>query len=352
MKNRTGILSDGFITVILLTGAFVLCLNIQSAFESSALIPLIFNLSVFLISRFTDGYSMGIIASLVSVLAVNYAFTFPHFRFNFTIFENFLSAVILLIVTIMTSMMTTRIKVQEQRRREMEMEQLRADLLRAISHDLRTPLTSIYGTCEAVLANGELPERQRRELVEGIRSDAKWLIDMVENLLSVTRIEGGALNLSVKSTPVEELTDVVVRKFKDSHPDTQLEVVLPEEFVSVSIDPLLIGQVLLNLLDNATQHARGMTLLRYEVRSEEGHICFRVTDDGCGMEEAELKKLFSGMPKRDDRPADGKKRNMGIGLYVCAAIIKAHGGSIRAENRVPHGLSVSFRLPAEVASDE
>ena len=251
----------------------------------------------------------------------------------------------------MTSMMTTRIKVQEQRRREMEMEQLRANLLRAISHDLRTPLTSIYGACEAVLGNQGLPETRRKVLIEGIRSDAKWLIDMVENLLSVTRIEGGGLNLVRKSTPVEELTDVVIRKFRDSHPDTKVEVVLPDEFVSIAIDPLLIGQVLLNLLDNATQHAKGMTVLRYEVQSEEGQVWFRIADDGCGMQEAELKKLFSGMPGRDDRPADGGKRNMGIGLYVCAAIIKAHGGRIWAENQKLHGLSVTFTLPTEAADE-
>ena len=352
MKSKKDLLTDAGLAIALLSSAFVLCLRIQSAFDSSTLIPLLFNLAVFLISRFTTGYGTGIIASLLSVLAVNYAFTFPHFRFNFTIFENFMSAVILLIVTIMTSMLTTRIKVQEQRRRQMEAEQLRADLLRAISHDLRTPLTSIFGSCEALQDHPHLPDSQRQELILGIKADAKWLIDIVENLLSVTRIEGDRLHLVLRSTPVEELTDVVIQKFRATHSETEIEVILPDTFVSVSIDPLLIEQVLLNLLENATQHAHGMTRLIYQVFVNEDGVQFRISDDGCGVSEAELKKLFQGMPKNTNRPADGRKRNMGIGLYVCSAIIKAHGGKIEAEPVLPHGLCVAFTLPLEVEADD
>ena len=338
---------DSIFAGAVLAMTFSACLVLQNQVELTAVIPLVFNLAVFLISRFTGGYLVGIAASFVSVLAVNYAFTFPYFDFNFTIFENFISVVVMLIVTIMTSMMTTQIKMQERKRGEMEIERMRANLLRAISHDLRTPLTSIYGSSETLLAYEDEGLKKHRHLLSGIREDAGWLIDVVENLLSVTKIEDGRINLKLKDTPVEELSDVAIRKLKRKYPDVNLKASLPEEFILVPMDPLLIEQVLLNLMENAVHHAKGMTELKYIVMKREGYVRFEVVDDGCGVTEQARKELFSGKPVHDDRPVDGRRKSMGIGLYVCAAIVKAHNGSIGAYPVSPHGLCVSVDLPYE-----
>ena len=157
---------------------------------------MVFVLAVFLISMYTDGYLWGLAASLLCVLAVNFAFRSPYFAFNFTLPENLFSALVMLVVSIMTSTLTTRIKLQEQLRMESETEKMRANLLRAVSHDLRTPLTSIYGACSTVIENYDsLAKEQKLKLLGEVCSDAQWLNRMVENLLSVTRFDTGTVSV-------------------------------------------------------------------------------------------------------------------------------------------------------------
>lgn len=161
---------------------------------------LIFMLAVFVTSMYTDGYLWGVLASLASVLAVNFAFFTPYFAFNFTLPENLFSGLVMLAVSIMTSTLTTRVKKQEQLRMETEREKMRANLLRAVSHDLRTPLTSIYGACSTVTENYDsLGREQALKLLREACEDAQWLNRMVENLLSVTRFDGE--QVAVKRPP-------------------------------------------------------------------------------------------------------------------------------------------------------
>ena len=148
------------------------------------LIPSVFVLAVFLISLLTDGYLYGIAAALFSMLAVNFAFTFPFFEFNFTLQENAGSALIMIVITVVTSALTTKLKRQEMLRAETEKEKMRANLLQAISHDLRTPLTAIYGSSSTIMENYDvLGDESKMQLLDGIKEDSQWLIRMVENLL-------------------------------------------------------------------------------------------------------------------------------------------------------------------------
>lgn len=176
---------------------------------------LIFMLAVFVTSMYTDGYLWGVLASLASVLAVNFAFFTPYFAFNFTLPENLFSGLVMLAVSIMTSTLTTRVKKQEQLRMETEREKMRANLLRAVSHDLRTPLTSIYGACSTVTENYDsLGKEQALKLLREACEDAQWLNRMVENLLSVTRFDGEQVAVKKTPTVLEELLDTVLVKFK------------------------------------------------------------------------------------------------------------------------------------------
>ena len=178
------------VTVFVLGAAFLISLFFQKTFQTRTLIPMIFVLAVFLIALLTQGYLWGILASLAGVLAVNFAFTFPYFEVNFSVPESLLSAVVMLVVAALTGMLTTKIKRQEKIRAESEREKMRANLLRAVSHDLRTPLTSIYGSSSTILENnGRLRKEKELQLLREIREDSQWLIRMVENLLSVTRID-------------------------------------------------------------------------------------------------------------------------------------------------------------------
>ena len=227
---------------------------------------LIFMLAVFVTSMYTDGYLWGVLASLASVLAVNFAFFTPYFAFNFTLPENLFSGLVMLAVSIMTSTLTTRVKKQEQLRMETEREKMRANLLRAVSHDLRTPLTSIYGACSTVTENYDsLGKEQALKLLREACEDAQWLNRMVENLLSVTRFDGEQVAVKKTPTVLEELLDAVLVKFKKRCPDVPVQLELPEDFVMIPMDSMLIQQVLMNLLENAVLHAEGMTTLTLRV---------------------------------------------------------------------------------------
>ena len=292
-------------------------------------------------------------ASLVSVLAENFAFTFPYFALDFVAVESLSSAIVMLVVATATSALTTKIKEQERTKAETEKERVRANLLRAISHDLRTPLTTIYGSCSAIIENYDsLKKEQQIKLLGEIREDAEWLIRMMENLLSITKIGSKQVQVIKTPTVLEELIDDTLIKFHKRYPDQKVEVEIPEEFISIPMDPLLIVQVLMNLLENAVLHAKGMTRLIFRVRTVGSHAVFEIEDDGCGIAPELLDRLFEGYQERTEEPADGKRNNMSIGLSVCATIIRAHGGSIKAENRREGGARFSFSLEMEEMDEQ
>ena len=197
MKERKTQIADGVFTLIILAVTFGINLLLQELFDTRTMIPMIFVLGVFLISRQTQGYFWGIGASMISVLLVNYAFTYPYYAFDLITPECLSSAVVMLIVSGMTSTLTTKIKQQEKMKAEAEKERMRGNLLRAVSHDLRTPLTSIYGACSSMLDNyEELNRQQHLKLLRDMGEDAQWLVRMVENLLSVTRLEDDGVLVS------------------------------------------------------------------------------------------------------------------------------------------------------------
>lgn len=191
------------------------------------------------------------------MILVNYIFTYPYFAFNFTISGYPATFISMFATSIMTSAMTTRIKQQERMRSEAEKEKMRGNLLRAISHDLRTPLTSIVGTTSALLENdGKISPQQQRELLKESHDDAEWLIRMVENLLSITRMSGQETKIQKVPEAVEEIIGETIRKLQKRYPQAQISVSVPDELLIVPMDAILIEQVLMNLLENAIQHSQ------------------------------------------------------------------------------------------------
>ena len=347
MANGTRTLNDGLFAAVTLIAVFLINLLLVELFGTKTMTPMIFVLGVFLVSWKTQGYFWGITCSLVSVLAVNWAFTYPYWAFDLISPECISSAVVMLIVAIMTGALTTRLKHQEKLKSEAERERMRAHLLRAVSHDLRTPLTSIYGACSAMIENYDdiSPERHRK-MLHDVRNDAQWLVRMVENLLSVTRIDGEKVRLAKHATVLEELVDAVLVKFRKHYPGQQVHVQIPEEFVVIPMDAMLIEQVLMNLLENAVFHAKGMKNLWLRVTIQGNRAVFFVEDDGCGIPEERMKGLFTGLLD-SEAPTDSGRSNMGIGLSVCSAIIKAHGSDIHTTNRPQGGAQFRFSLEME-----
>lgn len=341
------------LTLLLLLVGFGLCLVFQNVLEARSLVPMGMVFTVFLVSLLVRGYPYGLIASLASILAVNYVFDFPYQQFDFTIPENLTTAAVMLLITTLTSTLTNKIRYQEKVQNERDLEKMRANLLRAVSHDIRTPLTTIYGASSAIAESGnQMTREQVVELAGDIQQDADWLIRMVENLLSITRFDSGGVTLSKTPTVLEELVDSVLVKFQKRYPNQKVQVEIPDEFVSIPMDAVLISQVLVNLLENAVLHADNMQNLWLKVDVDKKWATFHVIDDGGGLPKELLGDNIVAYRSQQQNPSgDGKKRNMGIGLSVCASIIRAHGGRLLAENRPGGGAMFSFRLEREEPDD-
>ena len=347
---------DLFITVGILLCAVAVCFFLHTVNQNDGSASLLFVLAVLLISRLTTGYLFGLLASLLSVFGVNYIFTYPYLEFNFTLSGYPLTFLTMLVVSVITCTMTTQIKQQERLRAESEKEKMRANLLRSVSHDIRTPLTSIVGATSALLDNREgFSAEQQRALLTDVRDDAQWLIRVVENLLSITRINNDQAQITKKPEAVEEVLEESVRKFRKRFPGAvQVGVDAPDSLLMVPMDAILIEQVLSNLLENAVIHGERVTEILLTVRTEDPFVCFSVRDNGCGIPRDLLPSLFDGSLKHTVPLKGGdSKRNMGIGLAVCLAIVTAHGGTMKARNVPEGGAEISFRLPlVEEASHE
>lgn len=357
MGNYKLLWKDLFFTLFVLMITYFLGYYIQFVFVAETLVPTLFVLGVFFVSRQTEGYFWGIIASLISVMLVNFTFTAPYFEIDFITPVNMFAALVMLVIAVMTSALTTQIKQQEKIKAESEKERMRGNLLRAVSHDLRTPLTSIYGSTSAIIENYDSISKDKQlKLLGEIHEDSQWLIRMVENLLSVTRIDDSVTRVTKESVVLDELIDSVVVKFNKHYPKQKVRVIVPDYFVSIPMDPILIQQVLMNIMENAVIHAMDMTELQLKVFVETKEIdfeekkwaIFEVADNGCGIPEDRLKTLFTGYVERTTNvPTDGSRHNMGIGLSVCSTIIKAHGGEIYAKNRPEGGAVFGFTLEME-----
>lgn len=317
-------------------------------------VGLIYILTIILISYHTDKYRYGILAAIVSVFCINFLYTFPFHEFNFMIKGYPFTFLVMYFISILTSATTFRMKAQARKLKEgekllmeAEKEKLRANLLRAVSHDLRTPLTSMIGASSSYLDNeATLPPEEKRELVAQIYEDANWLLHMVENLLSVTRITGGGTNVLKKTMePMEEVLSDAIATVKKRYPDLQVHVSIPDEFLIAPMDPMLIKQVILNLLENAYFHAHSTRPMECRLDSDEHSVHIHVRDFGVGIASEKLDRIFDAVPSAPSSAADARK-GMGIGLSICKAIITAHDGTICALNH-PDGAEFYFILPKE-----
>ncbi|MBQ8617460.1 MAG: DUF4118 domain-containing protein [Clostridia bacterium] len=339
---------DMSITLALLGASALLCALLNMIGDSGSAVPLVFVLAVLLTARCTDGYFYGLFATVVSVFGVNYAFTYPYFAFNFTITGYPFTFLTMFAVSLVVGMLTEQVKRQGRIEAEVEREKMKANLLRSVSHDLRTPLTAIIGSSNVVLEQYDtLSDDEKKELIEHVREDAQWLVRLVENILSITRIKDGVVQLKKLPEVAEEIVAEAVDKFRKNR-KMPVRVSLPEEMLMIPMDATLIEQVLVNLMENVVIHAQSATQIIVSIsRQDDNMVCFCVEDDGVGIDEKILPKLFEELfPHAKESNADGR-RSMGIGLSACMSIVKAHGGNMYARNRSEGGACVCFVLPME-----
>lgn len=225
-------------------------------------------------------------------------------------------------------------------------EQVRANLLRAISHDLRTPLTSISGNANILLSSGDvMNSEKKRKLYSDIYDDSLWLINLVENILSVTRIEDGTMHLNLSTELMDEVVTEALRHINRKSVEHKIKVTFDEEFILARMDARLIVQVFINMIDNAVKYTPVGSEIGIRIRKEKGMVVTDISDNGPGIPKEEKSKIFNMFYTVNIKIADSR-RSMGLGLALCKSIITAHGGEINVYDNTPHGTVFRFTLPA------
>lgn len=237
------------------------------------------------------------------------------------------------------------VKEKEKTKLEFEREQLRSNLLRAISHDLRTPLTGIEGSSSLILESYDSLNRDViLNLVKEINDDSEWLIRLVENLLSMTRIESGKLEIKKTEEIVEEIVSESIQHLKNRLNNHKLTVDMPKEVLFVPMDGKLIEQVIINLVDNAIKYTPEGSEVNIRVYRKNNNAYFEITDNGPGINKDDINHLFEIFYKGNKTNADSR-RGVGLGLSICRSIVLAHGGEISAKNNKLGGAKFIFSLP-------
>lgn len=334
------------VSLYLISVGFCLVLRNFDPNNGTSYVSMIFLLDVFLTALLTDGFFFSLTIAVFAVLSVDYIFTPPFWEVSFTLAGFPLTFLVMMTICVATGIVTSRAKKVSEMEREAEREKIHSNLLRAVSHDIRTPLTGIVGATNVLLEQDDvLTPQQRRELLKNANEEAQWLIHIVENLLSITRIGAGE-DAQVTKTPeaAEEVIEGAVGKFRRQYPQIDVRVELPEEFFLVPMDPLLIQQVMTNLLENAAVH--GVTTTRVVVSLEKRGkwARFTVCDNGRGIPEGRLHNLFDGTQSAQKGDST---RSMGIGLSVCKTVVAAHRGKIKGENIKGGGARFTVDLPLE-----
>jgi len=225
-------------------------------------------------------------------------------------------------------------------------EQLRANLLRTISHDLRTPLTSISGNAGNLLSNStKLDGETRKQIYTDIFEDSEWLISLVENLLSVTRIEEGRMNFNISLQLMDEVIDEAIKHINRKHTEHIITVKSNNDLLLANIDAKLIIQVIVNLVDNAIKYTPIGSEIKIAAEKKDTFVSVSVADNGPGIPDQMKTSVFDMFYTGDNKIADSR-RSLGLGLALCKSIINAHGGEISLKDNDPNGSIFTFTVPS------
>jgi len=233
---------------------------------------------------------------------------------------------------------------QQKTKLAIDHEKIKSNLLRAVSHDLRTPLTSILGATSTILENEDIIDKDiKRELLQNVYEDTSWLIHTVENILSITRIDDGKINIKKTDEAIEEIVGEAISRVKELAQNHKIKITIPDELIMIPMDGILIEQVLINLLDNAIKYTPKGSLIEIKVFVLDERVVFEVSDNGPGIQEENKEVIFERFYTNANH-ASVEKRGTGLGLAICKSIIIAHGGEISVYNNSLGGATFQFTL--------
>ncbi len=236
---------------------------------------------------------------------------------------------------------------QNQASMKAEKERLRANLLRAISHDLRTPLTSISGNASVLLSDEtQIEEEQTHRLLENIYEDSLWLINLVENILAVTRIDDGRLSIETQPELVQDLIAEALLHTDRHSTEHQISTVLEDDMLMVRVDAHLIVQTIINIVNNAITYTPAGSQIVIHAFQQKQWVIVEISDNGKGIPDKDKKQIFDMFYTANNEIVDSR-RGLGIGLSLCKSIINAHGGEIYVRDHQPHGTVFGFSLRLE-----
>lgn len=222
---------------------------------------------------------------------------------------------------------------------------VRANLLRAISHDLRTPLTSISGSAGNLMANyNKMDDEMRKQTFADIYDDSMWLINLVENLLAVTRIEGERVNLNQTIELMDEVIAEALKHINRKGKEYTIKVDSSEELILAKIDVKLVVQVIINLVDNAIKYTPSGSIIHIHTQKQGKWVEVSISDNGPGIPDEQKTKIFDMFYSGANKIADSR-RSLGLGLSLCKSIVTAHGGMISVSDNQPKGTIFTFTLP-------
>ncbi len=355
-SKALSVFKDSAVCLVVLTAATLAGYAFKAFQLADADIIMLYIIAVLVISIFTSKMYFCLISSLVGVVLFNYFFTYPEFSLSahdagypVTFVTMFITA---FIAGTLANKLKRNILIAEQNAREKEEaallaqnEQLRANMLRTISHDLRTPLTSISGNASTLLSGCDtLDESARQQIYSDIYSESMWLIGMVENLLYATRIEDGRMQLNISVEILDDIVQEAVKHTERTHPKRDIVVDMSDEIIPVMADANLIVQVIVNLMDNAVKYSDDDSDVTVSVRREHAYAVISVSDHGTGISDEEKEKVFDMFYTGGSRSSDSR-RSLGLGLALCRSIITSHGGTVSVSDNIPGGTVVSFTLP-------
>ena len=358
------------ISGLFLCGAYLtsgILINHTGGENNSALV---FVLAVVMISLLTEGYVYGIASSIIGGFCINYFFMVPYAAFSLSYTGYPVTMISMIAISCVVCALTTRVKNQraEAIRREKRTkslyelnerlnaektaiqlesarETIRGNILRAVSHDLRTPLTSISGAASVLLNSPEVSP-QNVAMLRDIKNDADSLIIMVENLLSITRIQDGNIPLKKHEEMLEEVAGDAILTTRRRFPECHVELDMSEDILFFPMEPMLVKQVMVNLLENAIRHSGDTQHITLHLFRQDDWAVVEVRDRGKGLSPDICQAVQAGKQLEKKLSGD-KSRGMGIGLSVCQSIIKAHGGFFVAGNNPEGGAVFRFGLPME-----
>ena len=230
---------------------------------------------------------------------------------------------------------------------ETQRERLRSNLLRAISHDLRTPLTSISGNAGVLMEKSiSLDESKKQEIYSSIYDDSMWLVNLTENLLSITRIENGTMHLQMSAELIDDVFREAISHVDRKVSEHEISVELADDLLMAKMDARLIVQVIINIINNAIKYTPEGSHICLSAQKEKNMVRIRIADDGPGISDEAKLHLFDMFYTANIGKADSR-RGFGLGLSLCKSIVGAHGGEISVSDNQPSGAVFSFTLPLE-----